>query len=56
MKTIKKISFVIPCYNSSQTIGKVIAEIKETMEKLKRYEYEVILISAITFPIVWEEL
>lgn len=45
MKTIKKISFVIPCYNSSQTIGKVIAEIKETMEKLKRYEYEVILVN-----------
>ena len=40
----KKISFVIPCYNSSQTIGTVIAEIKETMVQLKQYEYEIILV------------
>ena len=45
MKAIRKISFVIPCYNSSQTIGKVIAEIKDTMEKLQKYEYEVILVN-----------
>ena len=45
MKAIRKISFVIPCYNSSKTIGKVIAEIKDTMEKLKKYEYEVILVN-----------
>ena len=45
MKVIRKISFVIPCYNSSQTIGKVIAEIKDTMENLKKYEYEVILVN-----------
>ena len=36
---------MIPCYNSSKTIGKVIAEIKDTMEKLKKYEYEVILVN-----------
>ena len=41
----KKVSFVIPCYNSSQTIGKVIAEIKETMEGLSQYCYEVILVN-----------
>ena len=41
----KKVSFVIPCYNSSQTIGNVIAEIKETMEELNQYCYEVILVN-----------
>lgn len=41
----KKVSYVIPCYNSSQTIGKVIAEIKDTMEKLSQYEYEIILVN-----------
>ena len=45
MKAIRKISFVIPCYNSSETIGNVIAEIKDTMEKIKKYEYEVILVN-----------
>ena len=33
MSELKKVSFVIPCYNSSRTIGKVIEEIKETMKK-----------------------
>lgn len=41
----KKVSFVIPCYNSSKTIGKVIAEIKDTMGKLNQYEYEIILVN-----------
>ena len=45
MSEFKKVSFVIPCYNSSRTIGKVIEEIKETMEQLKKYEYEVILVN-----------
>ena len=45
MKEIKKISFVIPCYNSSKTIGNVIAEIKDTMVKLSKYEYEIILVN-----------
>ena len=34
------LSFVIPCYNSSKTIGSVITEIKETMKKLSQYEQE----------------
>lgn len=41
----KKVSFVIPCYNSSKTIGKVVAEIKDTMEKLNQYQYEIILVN-----------
>lgn len=45
---MKKISFVIPCYRSEHTVGHVVAEIKETMEKLnaaKEYSYEVILVN-----------
>lgn len=42
---MKKISYVIPCYRSEKTIGHVIAEIKETMEKLNQYTYEVILVN-----------
>lgn len=45
VETGKKISFVIPCYNSSKTLGKVIEEIKMTMEKLSEYVYEVILVN-----------
>lgn len=42
---MKKVSYVIPCYRSEKTIGHVIAEIKETMEKLNQYTYEVILVN-----------
>ena len=41
----KKVSFVIPCYNSSKTIGKVVEEIKVTMEQLNQYGYEIILVN-----------
>lgn len=39
------VSFVIPCYNSSHTIGKVVEEINATMEGLKQYDYEIILVN-----------
>ncbi len=39
------VSFVIPCYNSSRTIGKVVEEIRATMQGMKQYDYEVILIN-----------
>ncbi len=43
---MKKISFVIPCYRSAQTIGKVVEEIKESMSQLSdRYSYEMILVN-----------
>lgn len=42
---MKKVSFVIPCYRSSQTLPKVIAEIEKTMETLTQYSYEVILVN-----------
>lgn len=39
------ISFVIPCYRSAATIGGVVDEISVTMEKLKDYRYEIILVN-----------
>lgn len=39
------VSFVIPCYHSAQTIGKVVEEIEATMQGLKNYQYEVILVN-----------
>ena len=40
-----KISFVIPCYNSSKNIFKVIEEIDRAMEQRKEIEFEIILVN-----------
>ena len=42
---MKKVSFVIPCYRSEQTLPKVIAEIEEKMDTLKQYQYDIFLIN-----------
>ena len=42
---MQMISFVIPCYRSSQTLPGVIQEIKDTMKTLKDYEYEIVLVN-----------
>lgn len=43
------ISFVIPCYRSERTLPKVVGEIKDTVEGLKRegkkYDYEIVLVN-----------
>ena len=41
----KLVSFVIPCYRSAQTIGKVVEEIDITMKNLSAYEYEIVLVN-----------
>lgn len=41
----KLVSFVIPCYNSSKMIEKVVEEIETTMAGLTRYNYEIILVN-----------
>ena len=41
----KLVSFVIPCYRSAQTIGKVVAEIDTTMKSLRAYKYEIVLVN-----------
>lgn len=42
---MKKVSFVIPCYRSAHTLPHVVKEIEDTMEGLKKYEYEIILVN-----------
>ncbi len=43
---MKKVSFVIPCYRSALTIGKVVEEIEKTMAVMQdRYSYEIILVN-----------
>lgn len=42
----EKISFVIPCYNSTNTIATVVQEIKEVMTgSMNAYDYEVVLVN-----------
>lgn len=40
-----KVSFVIPCYRSELTLPKVVAEIEETMARIGKYEYELVLVN-----------
>ncbi len=40
----KKVSFIIPCYRSEQTLPGVVAEINDTMENCA-YDYEIILVN-----------
>ena len=41
----KLVSFVIPCYRSAEMLPGVVGEIQTTMESLKAYEYEVVLVN-----------
>ena len=41
----KLVSFVIPCYRSSQTIGKVVEELDAAMGRLPEYTYEIVLVN-----------
>ena len=40
-----KYSFVIPCYNSSQSISLVVKEIQDKMLEMQETEYEIILVN-----------
>ena len=40
-----KLSFVIPCYNSESSLGIVVDEILLTMQNLRTYDYEIILVN-----------
>lgn len=48
-----KYSFVIPCYQSENTIGTVVDEIKDVTNKEKIYEYEIILVNDHSPDNVW---
>ena len=45
MDSIKKISFVIPCYRSEQTLPLVVAEIREKMTTMQQYQYDIFLVN-----------
>lgn len=38
------ISFIIPCYGSEKTIGKVVDELQQIMRSLPAYSYEIIMV------------
>lgn len=42
---MKKVSFVIPCYRSAQTLPHVVKEIDDTMSAMKDYCYEIIMVN-----------
>ncbi len=42
---MEKLSFVIPCYRSEKSIGKVVKDIIVTVEKDGRYDYEIICVN-----------
>ena len=42
---MSKVSFVIPCYRSELTLNGVIDEIKQTMQGLPQYTYEIVLVN-----------
>ena len=41
----KLVSFVIPCYRSAQTIGKVVEQIDATMKSISAYDYDIVLVN-----------
>ncbi len=51
-----KYSFVIPCYQSEKTIGTVVKEIQETVEKEQLGDYEIILVNDCSPDNVWETI
>lgn len=56
MKEFKKISFVIPCYNSEDTISEAIYEIETTMKNHNHYSYEIVLINDCSQDNVWKKI
>lgn len=49
----EKISFVIPCYGSEQTIGTVTGQIKDVMKERKEFDYEILLVNDCSPDNVW---
>ena len=42
---MKKVSFVIPCYRSEHTLPHVVKEIREKMQELTQYDYDIFLVN-----------
>lgn len=50
---MEKISYVIPCYRSENTIQSVIGQVRECMSKRQEYDYEIILVNDYSPDQVW---
>lgn len=50
---MRKISFVIPCYRSQQTVSAVVGEITSIAEIQKGYDYEILLVNDGSPDAVW---
>lgn len=42
---MSKISFVIPCYRSAKTLEGVVTEIRDTMQTIQDYDYDIFLVN-----------
>ncbi len=51
---MEKVTFVIPCYRSAQTIGQVIDEIENTMKELSQYVFDVVLVNDCSPDDTWQ--
>lgn len=49
----EKISFVIPCYGSEQTVGIVTGQIKDVMKEREEFDYEILLVNDCSPDNVW---
>lgn len=52
----KKISYVIPCYRSENTIEDVVEEIKTTMKGMPQYSFDIILVNDGSPDNTWEKI
>ena len=53
---MSKLSFVIPCYHSADTVGGVVAEIRETVARRPGTDYEIILVNDNPSDATWQAL
>lgn len=52
----KKVSIVIPCYNSEKTISEVVKLCLEEFGKLQKYDVEMILVNDCSKDLTWKEI
>lgn len=53
---MRKISFIIPCYSSENTIADVVQEIIDTVKERPDYDYEIILVNDHSPDNVWSKI
>lgn len=53
---MEKLSFVIPCYRSENSINSVVSDIKSLMKSRNNYDYEIILVNDCSPDRVWDKI